>query len=567
MHKRPARLLMVALSLLGVLSLLLSACGPAGTPASPSTSNKPVKGGTWVDDLYEDASSLIPNASSETFSDIIDQTIWAPLFVGSPDGTIKAGIAAEVPTSTNGDISADLKTWTFKLRPNLKWSDGQPLTAKDIDYTWKLWNNPSFGAASTSGLNLITSADVSSDNLSITFHLKQAFAPFIAAWTDGAAAPLPEHIFSKISPANIQKSSENLDPSVSSGPFTVTESKPGTSYTVSRNPNYYQAAQGLPYLDKIVFRVTTDQNTILKDVQSGAVTSAWDLDVTKTPTYKKLSNYKLTVSPSASNFEAIYFNLKNPVLQDVNIRKAISEAIDHPQLIKTARQGQAALLCTDHASAYHPGYQADAVCPTYDPTAAKAILEGDGYKLGSDGVYAKNGKKLEFQYSTTSNNQWRAEDEDILQSELGAIGIKLDISNYPASTFFGTFLPQGVIGKYDLAEFEDSFTYDADDSSLEACNQIPTAKNSYGGENYSFYCNPALDKLFTQEQTTADPTARQAAFNQIHQIYLTAFPFITLYAPEDLGIVKNTGNNYNIGDMGSSETVNVWNWYCTGGKC
>jgi peptide/nickel transport system substrate-binding protein len=566
MHKRPARLLMLAFSFLGVLSLLLSACGPAGTPAT-QTSTKPVRGGTWVDDLYEDTSSLIPNGSSETFAYLVDQTIWAPLFVGSPNGTITAGLAAEVPTSTNGDISADLKTWTFKLKPNLKWSDGQPLTANDIDYTWKLWDNPAFGAATTTGFNLIQSADVASNGLSITFHLKQAYAPFLSVWTDGGSAPLPEHIFSKMSPGNILKSSQNLDPTVSSGPFTMTDSKPGTSYTMTRNPDYYQAAQGLPYLDKIVFRVTTDQNTILKDVQSGSVTSAWDLDVTKTDTYKKLTNYKLTVSPSASNFEAIYFNLKNPVLQDVNVRKAISEAIDQPTLIKVARQGQAAPLCTDHASAYHPGYQADAPCPKYDPAAAKQLLISSGYTLGADGVFTKGGKRLEFQYSTTSNNQWRAEDEDILQSELATIGIKLDISNYPASTFFGTFLPQGVVGKYDMAEFEDSFTYDADDASLEACNQIPTAANSYSGENYSFYCNPALDKLFTEEETTADPTARQNAFDQIHQIYLTDFPFITLYAPEDLGIVKSTGHNYNIGDMGASETVNVWNWYCTGGKC
>jgi peptide/nickel transport system substrate-binding protein len=567
MHKKTHRMLLLTASFIGILSLLFSACGPAGTPAKSQTSTKLVKGGTWIDDLYEEPDSLIPNGSGETFSDLVDETIWAPLFLGSPDGTIKAGLASEVPTSSNGDISADLKTWTFKLKPGLKWSDGQPLTAKDIDYTWRLWNDAKFGAKATSGLNLIKSADVSSDGLSITFHLSQGYEPFIAAWTDGALAPMPEHIFSKISVGDILKSAQNLDPTVSSGPFTMTESKPGTSYTVSRNPNYYQAAQGLPYLDKIVFRVTTDQNTILKDVQSGAVTSAWSLDVTKTSTYKKLSNYKLTTAPSASNFEAIYFNLKNPVLQDLTVRKAISEAINYTQLIQIARQGQAVPLCTDHASAYHPGYQPDVVCPKYDATAAKKLLQDAGYTLGSDGVFSKNGRKLEFQYSTTSNNQWRAEDEDIIQNELSVIGIKLDISNYPASTFFGTILPQGVIGKYDLAEYEQSFSYDADDDTFAACNQIPTASNSYSGGNSMFYCNPALDKLFKQEESTADPTARQATFDQIHKIYLTYFPFITLYAPEDLGIVNNVGHNYNISDEGPSETANVWNWYCTNGKC
>lgn len=567
MHTKNRGMLLLAISCIGVLSLLFSACGPSGSSTPSQTSTKPVRGGTWIDDLYEEPDSLIPNGSGETFANLVDETIWTPLFIGSPDGTIKPGLASEVPTSSNGDISADLKTWTFKLKPNLKWSDGQPLTAKDVDFTWKTWNNAKFGANSTSGLDLIQSASVSSDGLAITFHLSQGYEPFVAAWTDGGLAPMPEHIFAKINVANILKSAQSLDPTVTSGPFTMTDSKPGTSYTVSRNPNYYQAAQGLPYLDKIVFRVTTDQNTILKDIQSGSVTSAWSLDVTKTSTYKKISNYTLTTAPSQSNFEAVYFNLKNPLLKDVTVRQAISEAINHTQLISVARQGQAAPLCTDHASAYRPGYQPNVVCPKYDPTAAKKLLTNAGYTLGADKFFSKNGKKLEFQYSTTSNNQWRAEDEAIIQSDLAAIGIKIDISNYPASTFFSTLLPQGVVGRYDLAEYEQSFTYDADDNALANCNQMPSAQNNYSGGNTMFYCNPTLDKLFTQEENTADPTARQNAFDQIHKIYLTDFPFITLYAPEDLGIVNSVGHNYIIGDEGASETANVWNWYCTNGKC
>jgi len=572
MLRKPHRSFVTIFSFLGILVLLLSACGPSGAPTgagtgSSASSGKPVRGGTWTDDLYEEPSSLIPNGSSETFANLVDESIWAPLFIGKPDGTMAPGLVTEVPTVANNGVSADGKTWTFKLRPGLKWSDGQPLDARDVDFTWKLWNNSNFGAAQTTGFNLIKSTTVSSDNLSITFNLSQPFAPFISVWTDGLVAPMPEHIFSKMSPGNILKSAQNLDPTVSSGPFTVTTSKPGDEYIVSRNPNYYLASQGLPYLDKIVFRIVTNQDTILKDVQSGGVDSSWFLDVTKTGTYKGLSNYSVVTAPVAANFEAIYFNLKNPVLQDVNIRKAISMAINQPQLIQVARHGEAKALCTDHADAYKPGYQADAACPKYDPNAAKQLLQSDGWALGSDNVFAKNGKRLEFQYSTTANNAWRAEDEDILQQELAAIGIKLDVTNYPASTFFGTFLPQGVVGKYDLAEFEDSFTYDADDATLEACDQIPSAANSYSGENYSFFCNHQLDKLFQQEQSTADPNQRQQYFNQIHQIYLTEFPFVTLYAPVDIAVAKNSTHNYEIGSMGASESVNVMNWWCTGGTC
>jgi peptide/nickel transport system substrate-binding protein len=382
---------------------------------------------------------------------------------------------------------------------------------------------------------------------------------------------MPAHIFSSIAPDKILTSSQNLDPSVSSGPFMMKESKPGDHYTVVRNPDYYLASQGYPYLDSVVFRIVTDQDTILKDLQSGSIDSSWFLDVTKVPAYKALTNYTLTSNPNASNFEAMYFDFHNPILSShPEVRQAMAMAIDHQSLIVTARRGEAVPLCTDHGQAYKPGYQANAPCPTFDATAAKNLLEQHGWKPGSDGVMTQNGMRLEFEYSTTANNLWRADDELILQSDFQAIGIKLDIENYPANTFFGPFLTGGkaspatgaVSGRYDIAEFEDSLTYDADDSSLFACNQIPPA-----GFNITFYCNPSLDQLFTAEQSTADPTQRQNIFNQEHQIYLTQYPFITLYSPVDIAMHKNTTHNYAPGPEGASETVNIWQWWCTGGHC
>src|SRR5256714_12369952 len=168
MLKRPRpRLLMVSFSIFAALMLLLSACGASGTPTSPSSSSgTPVKGGTWIDDIPNEPGSLIPNADSQTFDTLVEQTLYAPLFVGDYGGHITLGAAAEMPTIANGDASADSKTWKIKMRPNLKWSDGQPYNADDVDFTWKLWTTPKFTAASTVGYNLIPSADVAADKLS-----------------------------------------------------------------------------------------------------------------------------------------------------------------------------------------------------------------------------------------------------------------------------------------------------------------------------------------------------------------------------------------------------------------
>jgi peptide/nickel transport system substrate-binding protein len=241
----------------------------------------------------------------------------------------------------------------------------------------------------------------------------------------------------------------------------------------------------------------------------------------------------------------------------------MSMAINQDDLIAHARFGQATPLCTDHGSGYHPGYDPTATCPKYDIAGANALLDSDGWVKGSDGVRAKGGQRLEFRYSTTAKNPWRAADERILLAAFQSIGIKIDIQNYPADTFFGTILPQS---KYDLAEFENSFNlgYDPDDSSEFACSQIPTAAKSFAGGNTSFYCNHALDPLYTTEQGTTDANIRQMAFHQIHQIYLQDVVFVTLYGAIDLSVYKKTGHNY---VPAATETVNVWTWWCDNGKC
>jgi peptide/nickel transport system substrate-binding protein len=547
--------LMMTLSL---LLMLLSACSESSIPVQTENSQAhPARGGTWVDDLNEDPTSLIPGASPQATAAIVDQAIYAPLFYGDVNGVLHPGLVTEIPTVANGGVSPDLTTWTFHLRPGLRWSDGQPEDARDVDFTWRLWLNPQFPIVNTVGVNLITSAQVSRDHLSITFHLKQGFEPFLAVWADAAAAPLPAHLFSRIEPSALVQSAENRDPSVTSGPFMMAESQPGDHYTVVRNRTYYQAAQSYPYLDRIVFRVVPNHYTILTDLQSGTIDSAWNLDVTNTEAYERLSDYTLSFNAKSTNFEALYFDFHNPILgKHPEVRRAM--AINHQALIQIARLGQATALCTDHAAALVPGYQPYAPCPAFDVQAANALLDRYGWVRGSDGVRAKGGQRLEFQYSTTNDAQWRLNTELILQQDFQALGIKIDIRNYPASTLIAT-VPQG---KYDLVEFEASFAYDGDDSLLFACSQLPP-----NGFNIAFYCNHQLDALFMREQQTADPTRRQQLFDSIHQIYLTDFPFITLYSPVDLAMHRKHAHNYMPGPEGAAEDNMVWLWWCDGGHC
>jgi peptide/nickel transport system substrate-binding protein len=103
--------------------------------------------------------------------------------------------------------------------------------------------------------------------------------------------------------------------------------------------------------------------------------------------------------------------------------------------------------------------------------------------------------------------------------------------------------------------------YDPDDSSLLSCDQIPP-----NGYNVTFYCNPALDALYKQELATADLGVRQNTFDQLHQIYPTEFPFITLYTRLGIALVHKVTHNYQPNAF-EGEGINVWEWWCDGGKC
>jgi peptide/nickel transport system substrate-binding protein len=372
-----------------------------------------------------------------------------------------------------------------------------------------------------------------------------------------------------MAPEAILQSLEDLSPRVTSGPFLMAESVPGDHYTLVRNPRYYRASEGLPYLDKVVFRIT-DPDTRFKDLQASSIDSAWFLDVGKVPEYQRLKNYMLTAASSSAVFEALWFNFHNTVLAShLEVRQAMAMAIDHQALIEVARHGFAMPLCTDHPSAMHPGYVPVAPCPELNPAAANKLLDDSGWVKGADGVRAKGGQRLEFEYSTTSNVPWRIEDEAILQRNFKEIGIKLDIQNPPYTTFFGSFLAGGkaspptgaVAGRFDIAEWGWTFGYDPDDSLLLSCNQVPP-----NGSNFTFYCNPALDALYQQELVTANAGPRQQIFDQIHQLYLEELPFIVLYSPVDIAMAHKGTHNYQISPF-AGETVNIWEWWCNNGKC
>src|SRR3989440_5720105 len=402
-----------------------------GVPQPPighAAAAGPVKGGTVIDGLFEEPDRLIPNTSSETFSLMVQSTIFTPLFYTDDNGVLHTGLASQIPTASNGGISKDGLTYTFHLRPGLKWSDGQPLDARDVDYSWRLWLNKDLIVNTTVGLDQIKSATVSGDRHSITFHLKAPYSPFVSIWAD-QDMPLPAHALGKMSAKAINTSQFTFKPTVSSGPFRMVARKAGYSITEVRNPHYYQ--KGLPHLDKLIFRIIPDQTALTNALRAGEIDCGWFLDVSQTNVLAHIPGYTyVAAAKKTANVEYALLNLKNPIFKDLRVRQALEYGLNRPAMVKDVRHGQAILAGADEAPALW-SYNPHATPYPYDPARAAKLLDAAGWKMGADGFRHKNGQKFSVRYSTTANNTWRRQDELIVLQNFKSLGIEVRIVNYP----------------------------------------------------------------------------------------------------------------------------------------
>ena len=543
-----------------LVPMVLSACGP--TAKNTSSNGGTIKnGGTVINGLYEEPDTLLPMLTNETYSIIVDQSIWAPLWYGDPQGLLHAGIASEVPTQANGDISSDLKTYTIKLKSGLKWSDGQPLTADDLAFSLKLYANPAF--ANTFGFPTTDPADpigvasvntVNSTTVQLVLRNPDVTIPSLLA--DGASGPVPMHIFQSVSPADIAHSPEYSKPSVVDGPFMISDRVSGDHITVVRNPNYYQAAQGLPHLNQITYKIIPDQNTILTDLQSGSITESWFLDVTKLDQYKAIQGYKTGTDQNPAGYEVLVFEMQaGKILSDKVIRQALTMSFDTSQLITQLYKGAAKPTCDDSAGTFV--HEPSLTCNQLNVAQANSMLDQDGWAMGSDGYRHKNGQKLELTYATT-NKASRKRTQLLAQAAWKQIGVQIDIKNYAADVFFGANA-NGILhsGSFDIGEFANTLGYDPDDHTFFMSNQTPDK----GGSNYMHYSNPEVDQAEAAQQQTADQNARKAAFHTIHTDVVNDVPVMYLYTAANIFVYSAHLHNYMPSALGPSEGWNVWDWY------
>lgn len=534
------RTLYVLVSVFAIATFVLAGCGP-GASAKPLTIA-----------LSQEPDQLNPLFSSMSYSGWLSQMILVGLGRWDNNNNLVPELATEIPSTANGGVSADGLTITWKLRPNLKWSDGEPLTSADVKFTWQAEIDPGNAVYTRSGYSQISSIDTP-DATTAVLHFSSLYPGWQTLFSQGPnnqGGLLPEHLLK--GKTGLEKDPFIHQPTIASGPYVLKEWVAGDHLTLVANANYWQ---GKPKLDQINVKFVPDPATALSALQAGDVDLVPDFSESDIQTLTNLetsTNGKIHLRVDAGpEFEHYLFNFStttstvkdasgNPVgisdqngpcaLTDINVRKALIMGIDRQTIVDTLLAGKTTVPASLWPNSY---WTNTSLTPyPYDPEGAKKLLDGAGYTPGADGI--RHGMcggqdvKLSFNFETT-DSQIRKDMAVAVKDMLAKIGVEFKPSHLPAGTFFGSYTDGGhmAMGQYDIAGYTTGFYPDPwNDNFL--CSAIPT-KDSPGGSNYYHICDQKMEDLFTQANASADPAVRKKAFDEIQKYQYDNALFIPMY--------------------------------------
>lgn len=493
----------------------------------------------------------------------INNWLGASLTYRDNDGKQYADIATTVPTLANGlykeakDKSGKVisNSLTYTIRPDAKWSDGTPITTDDFIFWLNVHNDDRVPVPDRFPYDGAKITKKDDKNFTITFNPPYLFAQLAgqpgiapskamkAGWDafDKATKGMKpgEELNNQWTKFIADYTTSNGLPKVTAGPFRVTAWRPGNSVTLSRNATYWRQAEGGAgkYLQNVNYRFIPNTNTLKVNILSGQLDSTAATGLTfdqAVDLQKRQGSRFITYFAPGAVWEHIDVNTRGQKAKDLDmdkpqIRQAMLYAIDRQALVKALFDGKQPVS----NSFIHPlatVFNKNVPTYGYDPAKAKSLFAAAGWKAGADGILEKNGKKMSLTFSTTAGNAVREKVQQILQAQWKAVGVQVNIQNYPASVFFGPdFLSKGDSSKWDLALYAWITDPTVEDGSLFKASGIPTADNGYSGQNNSGWNNAEYSKLQKASETEFDPAKRKQQFAQMQEIWAKELPSLPLY--------------------------------------
>jgi peptide/nickel transport system substrate-binding protein len=486
--------------------------------------------------IYWQAPSILnPYLSTGTKDVESASLILEPLLRFNEKGEMVPFLAETVPTVENGGFSKDYRSITYKLKKGIKWSDGTPFTATDVAFTYDYCTGIK-GCAKANTFESVSKIDaIDSHTVRITFKEPK---PYPYDVLNGASTPILQRAQFKDCLGDKAPSctKQNFNP-IGTGPFMVKEFRPNDVIQLVANPNYRDPKK--PAFATVTFKGGGDAAAAGRAVmETGEFDYAWNLQLAPDVLARMAKGGKgKTVSAFGTLVERIEMNLTDPsskhgdlrsttkfphpYLSDIRVRKALSMAIDRNTLVEIGYGPAGRATCNlVPAPAVFASNNTD--CIKQDTAGAKALLDQAGWRMGPDGVRAKDGVKMEMLYQT-STNAVRQTFQTLVKQWWTELGVKVELRNISASVFFGgdPGSPDTFQKFYaDVEMYANNFDGTDPENYLaeHTCARIPRPETQWQGTNMNRYCNADYDKLVAEMRQTVGTEKRATIAKRLNEM-------------------------------------------------
>ena len=509
-----------------VLALVLAAgCGgsdgagdnaatpPAAQPASGDAT--PARGDAIVFGTIGDASTLIPMLASDSASHEYSGNIFDGLV--EYDKTLSR---LEPRLAEKWEVEDGGQKITFHLRHDVHWTDGQPFTARDVEFGFNLIRVPATLTPYAEDYKQVQTFELL-DDYSFRVTYEKPYAPALESW--GSMVVLPRHL---LEGKNINETDFGQHP-VGLGSHRFESWERNRLFTLRANPDYYR---GRPWIERVVYRVIPDESTQFLELRSGGIdemglTPLQYSRQTSTPAFARdFRKYRYV----SNSYTYMGYNLSDERFADVRVRRAFSHAINKQEIVDAVLFG----LGRPAEGPYRPGtaWMNEKLQPyEFDPAKARALLAEAGWTdSDGDGILDKNGKPFSFKILTNQNEQ-RLKTATMIQKRLRDIGVDAQLRVLEWSAFINDFIDKR---RFEVIVLGWSLSLDPD--------QFPmwhSSQTGYKKFNFVGYNNPEVDDLLEKGRRTFDVAERKRMYDRLQEILYEDQPYTFLYVPEATPIV------------------------------
>jgi peptide/nickel transport system substrate-binding protein len=437
---------------------------------------------------------------------------------------------------------------TFTLRGDVRWHDGEPVTAEDVKFTFDLAKTPETGSLIGSAyLGSVASAEVVDDR-TITFRFTE---PHAQALEDFWWAPVPKHLLEGTAPTELANAPFNRSP-VGSGPFRFREWRANDRLVLERNDSFPEALGGPPAAQRVVFRIVPEPATLLTELMTGGIQV--DLPVQPDQTERIESGEDLELlSFAGTKLFYIGWNNERPPFDDPAVRRAMTHAIDRQEIIDAQLEGYGS-IATSTVPPWHPFHPDDIEPLAHDPARAREILEGAGWTdRNGDGVRENEaGDRLAFALLTSQNPLNRAIVQ-VVQSQLSAVGARVELQVLE----FQTMLAQHKNREFDAVLSNwvlDNFQMASAPQSLFHSSQADVA----GSANRSGVRSDRLDGLIDRGAAATDPEAAREVWREFTVALQEEQPFTFMFWGDELAASGGGASGVTMDQRGEFSSMADW---------